>query len=149
MKFKTLAVLVLLLSPVLAFSGMYKYQDEQGVWVYSQQPPATGEYETIRGPKETRSSKLPKEARDAKIKEARKAVLGDPADKAAKDKVAKETAKNANKRKSACEKATKALESLQVYRRYRDKDGNVTVMDDDVRMKRIKQAEESIREFCD
>ncbi len=149
MKFKTLAALVLLLSPISALSGMYKYQDEQGTWVYSQQPPATGEYETIRGPKETRSSKLSKEARDTKIKEARKAVLGDPAEKAEKDKVAKETAKNANKRKDNCAKSKKALESLQVYRRFLDKDGNATVMDDDVRAKRIKNTKENIQQFCD
>ncbi|VAW92100.1 hypothetical protein MNBD_GAMMA23-897 [hydrothermal vent metagenome] len=149
MKFKTLAALVLLLSPISAFSGMYKYQDKSGTWVYSQQPPATGEYETIRGPKETRSSKLPKEARDEKLKKARKAVLGDPVDKAAKDKVAKETAKNADKRTKSCEQSKKALETLQVYRRFIDKDGNATVMDSDVRAKGIKNAMENIKQFCD
>ncbi len=149
MKFKTLAALVLLLSPISAFSGMYKYQDESGTWVYSQQPPATGEYETIRGPKETRSSKLPKEAREEKIKKARKAILGDPAEKTKKDKVAKETAKNADKRTKACAQSKKALESLQVYRRFLDKDGNATIMDNDVRAKRIKNAKINIQQFCD
>lgn len=149
MKFKTLAALVLLLTPGLCFSGMYKYKDERGNWVYSQQPPATGEYETIRGPKETRSSKLDKKTRDEKIKKARDAILGNPAKKAEKDKIAKETAKNANKRIDACNKSKKGLESLQIYRRFKDKDGNITRLADDVRAKRIQNAMENIRQFCD
>ncbi len=148
MKFKTLAALLLLLTPGLCFSGMYKYKDERGNWVYSQQPPATGEYETIRGPKETRSSKLDKESRDAKIKKARKAILGDPKENAKKDKIAKQTAKNADKRRENCEKSKKGLESLQIYRRFKDKDGNVARMDDNVRAKRIQSTKENIQQFC-
>jgi len=148
MKFKTLAVLVILITPSLCFSGMYKYKGENGNWVYSQHPPASGEYVTISGPKETRSSKLSKEDRDTKVKKARDALLGTPEDNAEKDKIGKETSKNAGIRKENCIKSKKALEALQVYRRFKDKDGNVTRMADDERKKRIKNAKENIQQFC-
>ena len=149
MKFRTLVALSILITPTLCFSAMYKYKDEKGIWVYSQHPPASGEYTTIKGPKETRSSKLSKEASAAKVKKARESVIGKPEDKAEKDKVAKENAKNADIRKSNCEKSRKGLQSLQVYRRFKDKDGNVTRMSDDERNRRIKIAQENIKQFCD
>ncbi len=148
MKFKTLAVLMLLLTPGLCFSGMYKYKDEHGNWVYSQQPPASGEYKTLRGPKETRSSVLTKDARDAKLKKARKAVLGDPKENAKKTKIAKETAKNAAKREDLCRQSKKSLGELQIYRRFKDKNGNVTRMDDNVRATKIKKTKTNIQQFC-
>jgi len=149
MKFRTLVALSILITPTLCFSAMYKYKDEKGNWVYSQHPPASGEYETLKARKETRSSKLSKEASSEKIKKARESVIGKPEDKAEKDKVEKETAKNADKRKEACEKSKKGLEALQIYRRFKDKDGNVTRMSDDERAKRIKNAKENIKQFCD
>ena len=149
MKFKTLATTVLFLIPALCLAGMYKYKDERGNWVYSQQPPANGEYQILRGPKETRSSKLSKEARTQKVKKAREAILGTPEKNAEKDKVAKETAKNLDKRLDNCKKSKKALEALQVYRRFKDKNGKVTRLSDEERATRIKNAEENIKQFCD
>lgn len=148
MKFRTLITLFILLIPALSSAAMYKYKSESGTWVYSQHPPASGEYETIKSKRETRSSQLNKEARVEKVKKARESVIGKPEDKKEKDKVAKETAKNADKRADACEKSKKALESLQVYRRFKDKDGNVTTLDDKVRQKQINSAKENIKQFC-
>lgn len=149
MKFRTLVALSILITPTLCFSAMYKYKDEKGNWVYSQHPPASGDFKTLKAPKQTRSSTLSKEARDAKVKKARESVIGKPEDKAEKDKVAKESAKNADKRKDNCNKSKKALEALQIYRRFKDEKGNVTRMADDEREKRIKQAKDSIKQFCD
>jgi len=149
MNFKTLLTLLILITPTLSFSAMYKYQDAKGNWVYSQHPPASGEFESIKAKKASRSSKLSEESRVEKVNKARESVIGKPEDKAEKDKVAKETAKNADKRKAACESSKKALESLTVYRRFKDKDGNVTTMDDTERTKRIKNTEINIKQFCD
>ena len=149
MKFKTLVAISILITPALCFSAMYKYKDEKGNWVYSQHPPTSGEFESIKARKETRSSKLSSEARSEKVKKARESVIGKPEDKAEKDKVAKESAKNANKRKENCAQSKKTLEALQIYRRFKDKDGNVTRMADDERAKRIKSAKENIKQFCD
>lgn len=148
MKFRTLITLFIFITPALSFAAMYKYKNESGTWVYSQHPPASGEYETIKSKRETRSSQLNKEARDEKVKKARESVIGKPEDKKEKDKIAKETAKNADKRADACKQSKKALESLQVYRRFKDKDGNVTRMNDDVRKKRIKDVQVNIKQFC-
>ena len=148
MKFRTLLALCILITPALSSAAMYKYKNESGTWVYSQHPPASGEYETIKSKRETRSSKLSPEDRVKKVNKAREFVIGKPEDKKEKDKVAKETAKNADKRADACKKSKKGLESLQVYRRFKDKDGNVTTMDDKERQKRIKNAKENIKQFC-
>ena len=148
MKFKTLITLFILITPALGFAAMYKYKNESGNWVYSQHPPVSGEYEVIKSKKETRSSRLNKEERVEKVKKARESVIGKPEEKEAKDKVAKETAKNKDKRADACEKSKKGLEALQVYRRFKDKDGNVTTMDDKERQKRISNAQENIKQFC-
>lgn len=148
MKFRTLLTLLLFMTPLLSFAAMYKYQDAQGNWAYSQHPPVSGEYEAIKAKKAPRSSNITEESRVEKVKKARESVIGTPADKKAQDKVAKETAKNTAKRKDACEKSKKGLESLQVYRRFKDKDGNVTTMDDNERAKRIKNAQENIKQFC-
>lgn len=147
MKFRTLLALFILIAPTLSYSAMYKYQNEKGNWVYSQHPPADGDYTTIKGPKKTRSSTLSGEARTEKITKARESVIGKKEDK--KDKAGKESAKNEDKRAEACEKSKKGLESLQLYRRFKDKDGNVTTMADDERERRIKNAKENINQFCD
>lgn len=148
MKFRTLLALFILITPTLSYSAMYKYKNENGNWVFSQHPPVSGEYEVIKKKRESRSSRLSKDARDAKVTKARESVIGKPESKAAKDKVAAETAKNKDKRKEACEKSKKGLSSLQIYRRFKDKDGNVTTMDDNERQKRIKSAQENIKQFC-
>ena len=148
MKFRTLLVLFILITPTLSYSAMYKYKNENGNWVFSQHPPASGEYEVIKKKRESRSSRLSKDARNAKVTKARESVIGTPEDKANKDKVAKETAKNDTKRKEACAKSKEALTSLQMYRRFKDKDGNVTTMDDKERQKRVKSAQENIKQFC-
>ena len=149
MKFKTLLILLVLITPALSYSAMYKYQDEKGNWVYSQHPPASGDFQTIKAQKSSRSSNLNKEARAAKVKKARESVIGTPEGKEEKDKIAKETEKNTAKRSEACENSKKALSSLQVYRRFKDKDGNITRMDDDERARRIKTVKENIKQFCD
>lgn len=148
MKFRTLLTFFILITPALCLAAMYKYKDESGNWVYSQHPPASGEYEALKAKKEPRSSRLNKEERVEKVNKARDSVTGKPADKAEKDSVAKETAKNKDKRADACEKSKKGLESLQIYRRFKDKDGNVTTMDDKERQKRISNAKENIKQFC-
>ena len=147
MKFRTLLALFILIAPTLSYSAMYKYQNEKGNWVYSQHPPANGDYTTIKGPKKTRSSTLSGEARTEKITKARESVIGKKEDK--KDKAGAESAKNEDKRAEACEKSKKGLESLQMYRRFKDKDGNVTTMADDERERRIKNAKENINQFCE
>ncbi len=150
MKFKILfALLVAPLFIIIAtnsvYSAMYKYQDEKGIWVYSQHPPASGDFTIIKAQRPSRSSSLNSEARKAKINKARDAILGN---KQTSSKVQQETDKNEAKRQTICEKSKKGLEALQIYRRFRDKDGNITFLDDDVRAQRIRDAQDNIEQFC-
>jgi len=148
MRFRSIVTLLLIASPLLSYAAMYKYQDANGNWVYSQHPPADGEYSVIKAEKQPRSSNLSSEERKEKVTKARESVIGTPEDKKNQDKVAAETAKNEAKRNDICEQSKKALSSLQVYRRFKDKDGNITRLDDDERQKRIDSAKQNIKEFC-
>jgi len=149
MKFKCLIALLILSAPILSHAAMYKYQDAQGNWVYSQHPPADGDFKTIKPDKKSRSSRLSSEERDAKVKKARESVIGTPEDNKEKSKVAAESAKNADLRKESCAKSKEALTALQVYRRFTDKDGKTIRLDDDERAKRIQSAKDNIKQFCD
>ena len=152
MKFRRLFAILasaLLLSAASQSYAAYKYQDEKGNWVYSQYPPADGDFSTIKHNKTPRSDKLTSEERDKKITKARESVIGKPADKKAKNKAEKESAKNEAIRRKSCEQSKKTLSSLQVYRRFKDKDGNVSRMDENVRQKNISNAKANVSQFCD
>ena len=153
MKFRNLSshllislLLVLISSHSLA--AMYKYQDEKGDWVYSQHPPAEGSFTTIKAQKQSRSSRLSTEARQQKVNQAKESVLGKPGEKEAKSKSESETAKNNAKRQDICDRSKKGLEQLQIYRRFKDKDGKITVLDDETRAKQIANAKANIEQFC-
>jgi len=153
MKFRILPRHLILPFLVLGFStvsqaAMYKYQDENGAWVYSQHPPTEGSFTTIKPQKQSRSSTLSNEERKAKVTEAQESVLGKPGEKEAKSKSDNETAKNNAKRQDICERSKKGLEQLQIYRRFRDKEGNITVLDDEQRAKQIANAKANIEQFC-
>lgn len=154
MKFRRLLVLQLvplfiLTAPRLSHSAMYKYQDEQGMWVYSQHPPASGDFTIIKAQKQSRSSTLDSEARKAKVNKARESVLGKPGNKKTQSKSDKETVLNEAKRRDICEKSRRGLSALQIYRRFMDENGNVTYMEEDERARRIKNAQANIDQFCD
>lgn len=153
MKFKSLLTrmvltLFILMAASPSYSAMYKYQDEKGEWVYSQHPPADGDFTTIKAQKQSRSSRIGNDARKAKIDKARESVIGKQDDKQGQSRVEQETAKNDTKRQDICDKSTRGLEALQIYSRFKDKDGNVTFMDDKERARRIKNAQANIEQFC-
>lgn len=145
MNTKTIMILAMLITPMISSAAMYKYQDEKGEWVYSQHPPASGDFESIRAKKRSRSSVSSKPSSSSNTdKKASKS-----GSKAGKEIVDKETAKNADKRADACSKSKAGLTALQTYRRFKDKDGNVSRMADDERERRIKSAKQNIQQFCD
>ena len=63
--------------------------------------------------------------------------------------VKEELSKNEEIRAKNCEAAKKNLEIYTVYKRYKDKEGNVVRMDDDERLKKIEESKQHISEFCD
>ena len=154
--------------PMMAQAGLYKYVDEDGNVVYSQTPPTSGDYKSVKIPKESRKQKLTSEQREAKRQKARESILGTktgdeagkegadksggatgPTAKSKEDKLIRDEAKkNRDERKKLCAQAREAKRKLEVYRRFRDEKGNVIRYSDEERAKRLKNANEAVKQFC-
>ncbi len=142
-----LALLCLCLClPLAANASMYKWVDKDGVVVFSQTPPEHGSYETLEGQRngyrgnEDADQKKPDAAQEF-LKENDKQHKGDAAIKSQEDKAQQ-------RRAEMCETSKKQLEGLTAYRRIREKDGSVRVLDDKERETNIQHAKDNIREFC-
>lgn len=117
------------------FAGLYKWVDDEGNVHYSQKRPAKQQFERLKAPPPAPDSDKP-------LYQSNKSA--DAPNKA----VAEETAKNEKIRAENCAQAKKSLANYQIYRRMRDKDGNVTIIDDKVRASQIKRAKEAISSYC-
>ncbi len=140
-----LVVLLLLAAPLQAIT--YKWVDENGTVVYSQsRPPAGVPYETIDTgrPRPPASTPRPK-TRSSFLEQVEK-------EKAAKKKegiIQSEMEKGAAVRRKNCEAARKNLQTYTAHKRILQKDGSVVRLDDNERQKKIEEAKEAIKEFCD
>ena len=144
-----LPLVILLLSS--AHAATYKYQDQDGRTVYSQHPPASGPYQVIDTPKSNKygadGSKAAKSKPDKPSLKDRVSKIGEK-NKQNKD-ISAETEKNKKLRADNCKNARKNLEVYQVYRRFKDDKGNVTRISDADRQKKIGEARDAIKQFCD
>lgn len=128
--------------PLIA--GTYKWIDENGNVVYSQNPPPKGKYEAIRiKPAPRNSSTNNNSAQDSQfLKEADKRREDDK-------KLQAETRNSEKIRQENCQSAKKQFEFYTVYRRMKGKDGEYHVITDDEREKKLQQARQAIKDFCD
>jgi len=139
----SLVLSLIILAP--ANAAMYKWLDENGNVVYSQQPPEEGPYEVIKAknpPPASRSTPPPASSFTA---EAQKDQEENQLDR----KVEQEAAKSAQLRADNCKAAKHNLETYTVYRRIKNDEGEVIRLDDNERAKRIQEAKDAIKEFCD
>jgi uncharacterized protein DUF4124 len=132
---------ILLLTMIMIFAssasaGLYKWVDNEGNVHYSQKRPRDKQYKRIKAPAPAPESSKP-------------LYQSSKQNKKAGNVVASETAKNEKIRATNCAKAKKNLNSYTVYRRIRDKDGKVTILDDKVRAQRIEDAKKAISEYCE
>jgi len=132
---------ILLLTAMIIFAssasaGLYKWVDDEGNVHYSQKRPADQQFERLKAP-----APAPESSKPFNQTETKKSKNGDTA--------AAETTKNEELRAINCANAKKSLNAYQVYRRIRDKDGNVTVIDDKERAQQIERAKQAINDFCD
>lgn len=143
---KLFALLLLLaLATPTALAATYKYQDESGNTVYSQNPPENPDtpYEVmtnISSPAPTRpgSNSAPASSPSPTLQQ----------DKEQNDTVAREQQQAEQMREKNCEAAKKNLEIYTVYRRIRNEDGEVVRIDDEERQQKIDEAKQAIRDFC-
>lgn len=129
----------------------YKYRDADGRTVYSQYPPTSGPYQVIDTPRSNQYGSG--NSAPAAASKSNQPSLQDRAsqyntkDKQDKD-LAAETEKNMKLREKNCETARKNLQVYQVYRRFKDDKGNVVRMSDTERQKKIDEARDAIKQFC-
>ena len=119
-----------------ASAGLYKWVDDEGNVHYSQKRPANKQFKKLKAP-----APAPADAKPL----YQTTGTSNKASKTAKN----ESAKNEEIRASNCAKAKKNLNNYQINRRIRDKDGNVTVLDDKVRASQIENAKAAISNYCD
>jgi len=135
---RVLLLTIMMIVASSASAGLYKWVDDEGNVHYSQKKPRGQQFERLKAP-----APAPEDSKPLyQSSETNKKVGGE-------DTAAKETAKNNKIREENCTKAKKNLNSYQVYRRIRDKDGNVTIIDDNERAKQIKSAQDAISQYCE
>ncbi len=127
-------------------AGTYKWVDKDGNVVYSQHPPAEGQYEAIRVKPEPRNTPAPA----GKGKEGSQHFL-EKANSQRKDdaKLKAELKKTQELRKKNCETAKKQLEFYTVYRRKKDQSGEYVRITDAEKDAGLKEAKQAIKDFCD
>lgn len=141
------ALAALSTSFAVSATATYKWTDEQGNTVYSQQPPAQGEYERldIRTGTATQGGGSQQGAASS----AAESILEDAKQAEKQADVEAQQARAEEIRRQNCEVAKKNLQVYTVYRRIRDEEGNVKVLGDEERQQKIEEAKQQIEEFCD
>ena len=119
-----------------AFAGLYKWVDDEGNVHYSQKRPIDKQFKQLKAP-----APAPKNSKSVYQLKA--------PEKQSNNVVAAETAKNEKLRGENCTAAKNNLKTYTLYRRIRDKEGNVTNLDDNERAKRLEDAKQAISEFCE
>jgi len=129
-----------------AGAATYKWVDDQGNITYSQTPPPSGDYERVSG------STRPSNTGEETMQNLRNSVADIEAQKEQARKqedVERTIAENEKIRQQNCEAARKNLEIYTTFRRFRDKDGNVTRLPEEERLKRLEEAKTQIETYCD
>lgn len=142
-------LLCCLLVPPTATAQMYRYVDDNGVTVYSQQPPPDRDAQQLApqsGPSDTTRS----EARAA-LQGRLEAVQDASDDAAAAAEEEAQTSAEAAERRAGCDAARSNLRVLQRagQQLVRDEEGNLRYAGQEERERRLKEAREQIDELCD
>jgi hypothetical protein len=130
-----------------AMAKLYKWVDENGVTQYTQTPPPKGDFSQVKPPPKPAVDPQQAQSEMEKRLEAFQQRRDDAAkSKTEADKQAAEQSEKAVK----CEKARKNLAFLESHPRIRttDKGGNATLLPEEKRQEKIKQANDAIKEYC-
>lgn len=143
MKAKTLSLQLLLVATIAGFAAsataaMYKWTDKQGNTHYTETPPPEGNTTEIAPP--------PRVAPPAANKGNGKDTSGEVEN--GKTAEAPLTPEQQEIYSRNCEAARGNMETYKTARRVQQSDGEIVVMDDEIRAKKLQQAEEQIKKFC-
>ena len=131
---KVLLLTVMMIFATSASAGLYKWVDNEGNVHYSQKRPRGKQYKRLKAP--------------APAPEDSKPLYSTSDKNNKKDPAAVETSKNEKLRELNCARAKKHLNTYQVYRRIRGKDGTIRNISDEEKTREIAKAQQSIRDFC-
>ena len=128
-----------------ASAATYKWFDENGNVVYSQQPPEGRPYETVKTTKPSSTSLRPTPAESSFMAEKQR----ESEEAKRVSDIQQDVAKAEKMRAQNCEAARHNLEVYTAFRRTTNEKGEVVRMDDNERAAGIEKAKEGIKEFCD
>lgn len=126
-------------------AGTYKWVDKDGNVIYSQHPPAEGQYESIQVKPSPRHSTTGDKARQSSRQFLEEATT----QRKNNAKLKAELEKSRELRNKNCVTAKKQLEFYTVYRRKKDKSGEYVRIPDEERKAGLKEAKQAIKDFCD
>ncbi len=131
--------------PVLART--YKWVDENGVTQYTQTPPPTGDFENIKAP--PKPAIAPSEAK-RQLQEKVDAFDERRGEAAKSDQEADKARAETAKKQADCAQAKKNLDYFESHSRikYTDKDGNVTLLPEEERQKKMATIRDNIKKLC-
>lgn len=136
-------LLMLAMASAPALAATYKYQDETGNTVYSQNPPENTDtpYEVL--------GDIPSHAQPGRTPPAETRAPATQPDEEPNEAINQQLQQAEKTRKENCDAAKKNLEIYTVYRRIRNEDGEVVRIDDNERQQRVDEAKQAIQDFCD
>lgn len=133
---RTLLLTMMMIFASSASAGLYKWIDNEGNVHYSQKRPVNQQFKRLKAPPPAPDTAKPLYKSGAPATESGKTA-------------AAEATKNKEIRAKNCAQAKKSLSNYQIHRRMRDKDGNVTIIDDKERANQIENATKAISNYCD
>lgn len=135
--------LMLAMASPSVLAATYKYQDETGNTVYSQNPPENTDtpYEVL--------GDIPSHAQPSHTPPAETRAPATQPDEEPNEAINQQLEQAEQTRQENCEAAKKNLEIYTVYRRIRNEDGEVVRIDDNERQQKIDEAKQAIQDFCD
>jgi len=136
--------LLLLFTSITANATLYKSVDADGNVTYSQSPPKTGNYKTIKVKK---FKPVPANASQKSL--AAKKLFEDGAKVREENELVKsELKKNRGIQKKNCDSAKQNLRLFTIYKKLKNDKGEYYRVTDTERARRIKTAKGNIKEFC-
>jgi hypothetical protein len=129
---------ILLLTIIMTFAssaaaGLYKWVDDEGNVHYSQKRPANQQFKKLKAP--------PPAPENSKSLYPSTKLESEPAE-------SPEAAEIKKIRETHCATAKKNVKNYKIFRRFRDKDGKLTVLNDEQSAQKIEEAKKMVKEFC-
>ena len=140
MKLYQLPLLLILAQPLLADAAIYQWVDENGVTIYSQTPPKTGDARQI-----TQKSRPTDNTAKQKLHDMRQSIADRKEDRTEQKEKRTEEKKENERKRSNCKAATDNLATLTSlgHRRY----GGERLTEEQ-RQEKITQAKKQMQENC-